>query len=133
MFLSNCDAVAALYSAGLSALGTWNPSLGDTSLSSCKFDPAYQYCALLPESASTPPPAASIPSVPIRVGLAILYYTSSPSLTDQEADSRSWLGWRIPEMHRILPGFRAHHLCAAVGFTFPDNCPVFRLQPGGWG
>lgn len=124
MFLSNCDAVAALYGAGLNALGTWNPSLGDTGLPSCKFDPAYQYCALLPESAGTPS-APTIPPVPIRVGLAMLYCACD----DQDADSWTWLGWRVPEVHRILPGFRTHHLPTAVGFTGPDDCPVLRLQP----
>lgn len=64
MFASNCAAVAVLYGVSVSVLATWNPSLAaDTS---CVFDPAYRYCALLPAAMAELPESPGM-DVPIRV------------------------------------------------------------------
>jgi hypothetical protein len=66
VYISNCNALAAVYSVSLAELGSWNPSLGNTSLSSCSFDPGRQYCARWYLRAGGLP-VEPVPIMPIRV------------------------------------------------------------------
>lgn len=45
-FQSECDLAATVLGVTLEDLGTWNPSLGNTSLSNCTFKPNTRYCGI---------------------------------------------------------------------------------------
>lgn len=67
-FTSSCSAVASIFGISLDDLGNWNPSLGDTSLPTCAFNPTNRYCAQWSASTGhTPPDEPDNSALPIRV------------------------------------------------------------------
>jgi hypothetical protein len=68
-----CTVAAEVFLADVEALGVWNPSLGNSTLSNCTFDPNLRHCGQLYFNASGPDVGEGLTyELEVRVGPTFL-------------------------------------------------------------